>query len=103
VRSSPIPFAMLGLGIIIGAGLTMISVPIPSQGVKCQTYGVTHKVVTAYVLKPPPAPPPEHIVVKEACPQITERAENVSEPEISKADESKPRKRRHHRIRRYWR
>jgi len=98
VRSSPIPFAMLGLGIIIGAGLTLAASPTPVWNVKCQTYGVSHKVATAYVLKPPPAE-----VVYKACPQVTEKAEPVSEPEITKADESKPRRHRRHRVRRYWR
>lgn len=98
MRSSPIPFAMLGLGIIIGAGLMMAATPVPMQDLKCQTYGVSHKVATAYVLKPPPSP-----VVYKACPQVTEKAEPVSQPEITKAEEPKPVRHRRHRVRRNWR
>jgi hypothetical protein len=99
VRSSSIPFAMLGFGIIIGAGLMLAATPTPVWNVKCQTYGVSHKVATSYVLRSPPAE-----VVYKACPQVTEKAEPVSEPEIAKVDEIKPRHhRRHHRVRRYWR
>ncbi len=102
MRSSPIPFAMLGLGIIIGAGLTLAASPTPVWNVKCQTYGVSHKVVTAYVLKPPPAE-----VVYKACPQVTEHVEQIdtSEKRVEETpkNEHEPRRHRRHRVRRYWR
>lgn len=107
MRSSPIPFAMLGLGIIIGAGLMMAAMPVPMQDIKCQTYGVSHKVATAYVLRPPPAE-----IRYEACPQTTKvepcvlpKAENDTQPDLSVTDKTQKTRRhmRHHRVRRYWR
>ena len=85
-------------GIGIGLAVTLYEAETPDMSA-CQVYRVAAKQVTAYVLKPPPSP-----VIYKACPQVTERAENVSEQEVAKADESKPpRKRRHHRVRRVWR
>lgn len=91
--------AYLGVGMLIGVGVVFYQTDMPRAD-KCETYKVSRKVQTAYVLKPPPAQ-----TIYQACPQVTERVENVSEPEIAKADESKPRRhhRRHHRVRRYWR
>ena len=83
------------------------SIPTPKERADCQTYKVAHKTVTSYVLKPPPAPVPDPVVIKEACPQVTKTDENDSKPELTNTDETqKPRRHRryrHHRVRSYWR
>jgi hypothetical protein len=89
-------YAYLGAGMLIGVGIVFYQVDTPKAD-KCETYKVSEKVATAYVLKPPPSE-----VVYKACPQVTERVENVSEPEITKAEETKSR-RRHRRWHRRWR
>jgi len=43
-------------------------------------------VATSYVLKAPPAPPAERVIVKEAC--VTKTPENVSKPETTNADDT---------------
>lgn len=88
-------------GIVIGTALTFYQVDTPHE--QCGIPVVSRKVVTSYVLKPPPAPAPiEHVVVKETvCPQVTKMPEIESKPEATNADE-RPR-RRHRRHRRYWR
>ena len=104
---------MLGLGIIIGAGLMLAATPVPMRDLKCQTYGVSHKVATSYVLKPPPAE-----VVYKACPQTTEKAcvsskpENVTQGDLTNTSDTQvnetpknehdPRRHRRHRVRRHW-
>lgn len=80
--------------------------PDPIQKDDCGTYKVRNKIVTAYVLKPPPPPPAirtECTVVREAC--LSSRPESDTQPELTNTDETqkKPRHRRHHRVRRYWR
>lgn len=93
----PIDIAYLGVGVFIGAGVIFYQVDTPRAD-RCETYKVSRKVATAYVLKPPPAE-----VVYQACPQITQKIEEakVEEPV---AELEKPRRhRRHHRVRRYWR
>lgn len=100
----PINAAYVTLGIFIGACAVFYQVDTP-HAEKCETYKVSHKTVTAYVMKPPPAPPADPIIVKEACPRVSQNAENETQTELSNADETqKPRHhRRHHRVRRYWR
>lgn len=88
----------LGVGMAIGVGVVFYQIDTP-RSETCGTYKVAAKSVTAYVLKPPAQEP---IVLRAACPQVTEKAENITEPEIAKADESKPPHRhRRHRVRRY--
>ena len=94
-------FLIFALGFIFGMGLIFFKIDAPIKN-ECATYTVKTKAVTAYVLKPPYVAPE---VIHEKCPtpQITKTADDVSEPETTKADESKPRHRRHHRrYRRYW-
>lgn len=103
MRSSPIPFAMLGLGIIIGAGLMLAAVPVPKTGVGCGIQPVLNKTAISYVLKPPMVDP---VIIKEKCPvadmsesqKLTDQKTETLEPE------SKVRRhRRHYRVRRFWR
>ena len=90
--------AYLAAGMFIGVGIVFYNVDTP-RAVSCGTYKVATKTETAYVLKPPPAQ-----TIYQACPQVTQKVENVTEPEITKAEESKPtRRHRRHRVRRYWR
>lgn len=97
---------------IVGGCLALTTTPMPQPKGDCGVYKVTNKAVTSYVLKPPPAPPAEKIVVKEAC--VTKPTEsdtqvdlsNMSETQVNKTmknEHEKPHHRRHHRVRRYWR
>ena len=88
---------------IVGGCLALTTTPLPQPNRDCAVYKVASKAVTSYVLKPPPAPPAEKIVVKEAC--VTKAPESDTQPESTNTDETqkKPRHRRHHRVRRYWR
>lgn len=84
---------------MVGFGLAMVVTPMPKGKGDCGVFKVNEKPVTAFVLKPPPAPPPEKVIVKEACP--APKVEEAS-PAQEKAEE-KPRRKRHYRVRRYWR
>jgi hypothetical protein len=92
-------------GSLIGGVITISTMPIPGPHNDCNVYKVAKKSVTAYVLKPPPSPPADPIIVKEKCPQVTPVTENVTQEQVAKEDDSKSTKRYHrrHRIRRYWR
>ena len=103
-----IPFEVglfLAFGVAVGF-VVIVSSPAIKQNDDCKVYKVDPKVVTSFVLKPPPAPEPERPVCPAApapkCEQVTPEADSVSKPELTNKDESKPR-RRHHRYRRYWR
>ena len=77
--------------------------PMPKSKGDCSVFKVDHKPVTAFVLKPPPAPPAEHVVcpVAPKCEaQVTPEPEKV---EATNTDDTKPRRRRHYRKRSYWR
>ena len=95
-------FASFTAGALMGLVTSAAMAPVAVPKDDCEVYRVSNKVVTSYVLKAPPAPEPEKIIVKEAC--ITPTPENVSKPETTNADETqyKPR-RRHRRIRAIWR
>ena len=90
--------AWLAGGIAIGTAATFYHVDTPRHET-CGIPKVTNKVVTSYVLKPPP--PIEHVtIVKEKCPAPQVEEAKAEEP----AAEEKPRRRhrRHWRHRRYW-
>ena len=95
-------FASFIAGILMGVVTCSVMAPIPIPKKDCDIYRVANEVATSYVLKAPPAPPAERVIVKEAC--VTPTPENVSKPEITNADETqeKPR-RRHRRMRAIWR
>lgn len=103
VLTNPVVTAMIGAA--LAAAVTIPATPIPGASPECQTYRVRQKVATSYALRPPPATPIEHVVVKEAA-CVSPKAENVTQPELTNTDDTqeKPRRhRRHHRVRRYWR
>lgn len=92
------PFGIFAAGILAGICVPMLSVPVPKEKADCSLYKVSSKVVTSYVLKPPPAEPLK-------CPvaQVTKCPEIVSSPNLTNANETQDRPRKRKRIRRYWR
>jgi hypothetical protein len=82
-------------GICMGGIGAIMFEPDPVDNDSCGTYKVRNKVATAYVLRPPPAE-----VVYKACPQTTQKCEPVAESQPDPVVEEKPRKHRHHRVRR---
>lgn len=98
----------IALGIAIGAGIVFYQVDTPRAD-RCETYKVARKPVTAFVLKPPPAPPAEPVVVYKACPQTTqvsptpESQINTDEKMESINQTDKQRRHRRHWRRRHWR
>ena len=101
MRELYLPIIIFGAGVGLGCLITGAGTPVPKQSSSCVIPRVSTQTVTAYVLKPPPAPPAEKIVVREAC--VTPKPENVSQPELTNTDDTqtKPKRRyRHHRYRR---
>jgi hypothetical protein len=96
-------YAYLAAGIAIGVAVVFYQVDTPRAD-KCETYKVAAKVATAYVLKPPAQEP---TVIYKACPQTTENVDPVNtlekRVEETPKNEHEPRRRRRHRVRRYWR
>lgn len=94
--------ATSALSAIIGFGLAIAVAPVPEVKNECNVYKVAPKSVTSFVLKPPPATPAVcPAVPKCEAQELKNQSEVVNEPETVK-QEPKPRK-RHRRIRRYWR
>jgi len=98
------PFTMFGVGLLIGTGVTIVSMPPIMKSRNCETYRVSNKVATSYALKPPFVNPEPA-----KCPvQVTKQCENVSSPEVTNELETKDqeprrhRRYRHHRTRAYW-
>lgn len=91
------------LSFVLGCFVISLTVPIPKAKDSCETYTVSRKAVTSFVLKPPRVGPLVCPPV-EACPsQVKETTENVSKEEISKENDTKPVHRyRRHRVRAYW-
>lgn len=96
-----INFGWIAAGVAIGTIGVLLSTPLPAVRGDCAVYSVAHKVATAYVLRPPPSPALDPVIVKEKCP--TPAAEIVSEQAETKTEEKPLRHRRHHRRRAYWR
>ena len=95
-------FASFTAGALMGIATCIAMSPVAIPKDDCEIYRVSSKVATAYVLKAPPAPEPEKIIVKEAC--VTPAPENVSKPETTNADETQyKQRRRHRRMRAIWR
>lgn len=97
------PYTLFLGGLIIGTGLTMATMPAALSSKGCETYRVSHKVATAYVLRPPPAVPAAPLtcpvaVAPAACPPV-DKSEDVTPVDEPK----KTHHRRHHRRRAYWR
>jgi len=105
--------AYLAAGMFIGVGIVFYQIDTP-RSATCETYKVTTKTATAYILKPPPAE-----TIYKACPQTTEKVcvtktpENVTQSDLTNTsdtqvketpkNEHEPRRHRRHRVRRYWR
>ena len=89
----------LGVGFLAGMATWFTQIDAPKSA-NCSIPKVSRKVVTSYVLKPPPAE-----VIYKACPQTTAKVEPAKVEEPPVVEEEKPRRpRRHHRRwRRYWR
>lgn len=98
----PINAAYLALGVFIGIGTIFYQVDTPKAD-KCETYRVSTKSVVSYALKPPPAPPADPVIIKEACPQVSKLPENETQPVLSNTDETPKPRRRHRRWHRRWR
>ena len=79
------PYTMFGVGLLIGTGVTIVTMPPIMKSQKCETYRVSNKVATSYVLKPP------HVELEPAkCPvQVTKPCENVISPEVTNNPETK--------------
>lgn len=95
--------AYLALGTFIGVGVVFYQVDMPKSD-ECQTFKVATKSVVSYALKPPPAPAPDPIIIREKCPTPDSQKLSDEKPETIEQAEDKPR--RHHRHmrhhRRYW-
>lgn len=94
--------AYVALGIIIGVGVVFYQTAIPHVN-GCETVKVRRQSVTAFVLKPPPAQPADPVIIKEACPRVSQTAENETQPELSNTSETQKPRRRHKRGHRGWR
>jgi hypothetical protein len=97
----PIAFFLVGT-IMIATGMGH---PLPAAPPGCGVQKVERQTQIAYVLKPPPAPPPETIIVKESCPApVAQKCESsqVSEKAAEEETAEPQRKRRKHRYR-HWR
>lgn len=94
-------FAYFVMGTLVGVGLFVATSPMPVSKNSCETYLVSNKVATAYVLRPPP---PEPAVCPK--PQVTKCPDPVISEETAKAEdtqtEERKRRRKYRRIRRYW-
>lgn len=99
------PFTILSVGLVTGlaAGIAtgFAFAPIPLARPKCETYFVSNKVATSYVLKPPFQPAVEKTVAIEPETQSTQ-PENPQEKAETKSEET-PTRRHRHRSRRHWR
>lgn len=87
------------LAAMMGTAFYFTAAPIVPTKDECVTYRVATKAVTAFVLKPPEGEP-------KACPPAPkcEAPPKVEEPQAEPEKvEDKPRRRRHRRVRRYWR
>jgi hypothetical protein len=92
------------MGLFVGAGCMIAATPSVTSREDCQTFKVKQKAVTAYVLKTPPAPPAEKVVVKEVCEPVSKKEEKINTTEERVNETDKPaRHHRRHRYRRYWR
>lgn len=92
--------AYIGLGTFIGVAIIFYQIDAPRSGA-CQTYKVATKSVVSYALKPPPAPTPDPIIIKEKCPVTDSQKLTDEKPETTEQAEDKPRHHRRHR--RHWR
>lgn len=91
------------LSFVLGCFMISLTVPIPKVKNSCETYTISRKEVTSFVLKPPHVEPLICPPVATCPAQVTETPENVTKEEISKETDTKPTRRyRHRRVRAYW-
>lgn len=93
------------VGAVTGLILVMFAAPVPAAKKQCDLYKVSKHVATSYVLKPPPSPLPDPVIIKEKCSApVAATEDSVSAPEATN-DDSRPRRhhRSHWRHRRHWR
>jgi hypothetical protein len=84
----------------------MVKEPVAANPENCKLYKVSTETRVAYVLRPPPAPPPEKIIVKEACAPVVqpEEAENTATEKCEEKKNTSLRKRHRYGYRhRRWR
>ncbi len=92
------PFTSFAMGLFVGVGIVVATVPISTDKNKCETYFVSKKVATSYVLKPPFQPAVEKVVFKDPEPRAVDKETEKVEPK-----EEAPKKRHYRRHRRHWR
>ncbi len=85
-------------GVFIGVATLFYQIDTP-RSESCQTYKVATKSVVSYALKPPPAPPPDPIIIKEKCPAPDNL--KLSDEKLETIEHAEDKPRRHHR--RHWR
>lgn len=101
------PFTLFLGGLILGTSVTMATVPSAIKSNHCETYTVSRKVATAYVLRPPPSIPAEPVkcplaVAPAVCPAPAQ-VDSENKPDVEDVQKPHRRHHRHHRRRAYWR
>jgi hypothetical protein len=98
--------AACGSAALVGWLISAALSPVPSAKKDCYVYKVAQTPVTAFVLKPPPAPPAEAATCPEApkC-EVVEapKAEPEAKEEVEPDKPAPKRRYRRHRARVYWR
>lgn len=96
-------FTLPLIGVAIGVLAGFVVAPTPPTSEHCEVYKVAPKVVTSFVLKPPPAPAATPIVVKEKCPAPEADSQKLTDEKSETIEPENPRRHRRWRHRRYWR
>ena len=95
------PYSIFTTGLAVGFGVSFATMPSAMVKNRCETYLVSKKVATSYVLKPPFQPAVEKVVFKDPE-QRTVQQEKETE-KVETKDEEAPKRRHHRRHRRHWR
>lgn len=78
----PLGFSVIATVFIVSG----VGAPKLKEPTDCGVEKIRQEIQTAYVLKPPPAPPPEQIIVKEACP-APQKVENQNPEQVDAREE----------------
>jgi hypothetical protein len=104
------PFVTFSCGLILGAGFLILAQPAPNTRETCEVYKVATHAATAYVLKPPPAEqiecpknPPAKCENVERIDISAERVDGIEKNRQVEEPRRHQHRRRHRRIRTYWR